>query len=89
MAIAFIQDDGLLYRSYTSLQLLGVYKPRVFNQDELWSLRCSRTPAVKEGSTNISAYTAEDNEKSKFIVKLIAVAFLGTQDRIMHPFSLK
>lgn len=49
MAIAFIQDDGLLYRSYTSLQLLGVYKPRVFNQDELRSLRCSRTPAVKEG----------------------------------------
>lgn len=43
----------------------------------------------KKGSTNISAYTAEDNEKSKFIVKLIAVAFLGTQDRIMHPFSLK
>lgn len=49
MAIAFIQDDELLYRSYTSLQLLVVYKPRVFNQDELQSLRCSRTPAVKEG----------------------------------------
>lgn len=43
----------------------------------------------KKGSTNISTYTTEDNEKSKFIVKLIAVAFLGTQDRIMHPFSLK
>lgn len=43
----------------------------------------------KKGSTNISAYTTEDSEKSKFIVKLIAVAFLWTQDHIMHPFSLK
>lgn len=43
----------------------------------------------KEGSTNISAYTTEDSEKNKFIVKLIAVAFLGTQDHIMHPFPLK
>lgn len=43
----------------------------------------------KKGSTNISAYTTEDSEKNKFIVKLIAVAFLGTQDRIMHPFPLK
>lgn len=40
----------------------------------------------KKGSTNISLYTTENSDKNKFIVKLIAIAFLWTQGWIMHLF---
>lgn len=40
----------------------------------------------KKGSTNIFVNTTEVTDKSKFIIKLIAIAFLGTQGCTMHLF---